>query len=249
MQLKVTFLGHSTVLVELDGERLLTDPILRSRVLHLRRRGEPVTAGQLGSLTGVLISHMHPDHFDPGSLRLLDRETPLIVPSGASGAARAAGFDRVSELAAGQGMRLGSLELSATPARHDGRRYPFGPPRPAIGFKIEGTQSVYFAGDTDLFGAMSELAPLDLALLPIWGWGARLGSGHLDPHSAAEALDLLRPRIAIPIHWGTLHPIGMRRRVRTRMLHDPPHDFARAAAEQAPAVEVRVLAPGESAEL
>jgi L-ascorbate metabolism protein UlaG (beta-lactamase superfamily) len=81
----------------------------------------------------------------------------------------------------------------------------------------------------------------------VWGWGPSLGSGHLDPERAAEALALLRPRLAVPIHWGTLFPrIVPDRRQR---LSDPPHELARAAARLAPDVEVRVLAPGEGIDL
>src|SRR5262249_60752921 len=80
---------------------------------------------------------------------------------------------------------------------------------PLLGDLIEPSTRVYFAGDTDLFGGMQELAPgLDVALLPVAGWGPRVGSGHLDPQRAAETLRLLRPRVAIPIHWGTYRRLG-----------------------------------------
>ena len=91
---------------------------------------------------------------------------------------------------------------------------------------------------------------LDAALLPVWGWGPTLGPGHLDPRAAADALRLLRPRLAIPIHWGTLFPIGLDRlRGKAGLLSDPPHDFAREAARLAPEVEVRLLQPGEATPL
>jgi L-ascorbate metabolism protein UlaG (beta-lactamase superfamily) len=100
-----------------------------------------------------------------------------------------------------------------------------------------------------LFDGMATLAPaLDLALLPIWGWGAKLGPGHLDPLDAARAVALLRPRIAVPVHWGTFLPIGMGRRLGAN-LHDPPHRFAQHAARLAPDVEVRILTPGETTSL
>jgi L-ascorbate metabolism protein UlaG (beta-lactamase superfamily) len=92
---------------------------------------------------------------------------------------------------------------------------------------------------------MEALAPLDVALLPVWGWGPSLGRGHLNPRTAAETLRLLRPRVAVPIHWGTYFPIGRG----GRRLADPPHEFARHAAELAPDVEVRVLKPGDGFEL
>jgi L-ascorbate metabolism protein UlaG (beta-lactamase superfamily) len=121
---------------------------------------------------------------------------------------------------------------------------------PALGFVLAGSRRAYFAGDTDLFPEMAELAAdeLDLALLPIGGWGPRLGAGHLDPRRAAEALRLIRPQVAVPIHWGVLHPIGVGR-LKLRYLTRPGEQFAAHAAELAPQVDVRLLEPGESLEL
>ena len=109
-----------------------------------------------------------------------------------------------------------------------------------------GSHRVYFAGDTDLFPEMATLADdLDVALIPIWGWGPTLGRGkHLDPEGAAQAVALLRPRIAVPIHWGTYHPLHMGLREVPSFLHQPPVRFVEAAAAAAPEVEVRVLEPG-----
>jgi len=108
---------------------------------------------------------------------------------------------------------------------------------------IAGTQSIYFAGDTDLFDEMATLGPIDLALLPVAGWGLRLPPGHLDPQRAAEALLRIQPRVAIPIHWGTYAPW------RAPAFDDTPaRTFAELAATKAPGVEVRVLRPGESYE-
>jgi L-ascorbate metabolism protein UlaG (beta-lactamase superfamily) len=108
---------------------------------------------------------------------------------------------------------------------------------------ISGPARLYFAGDTEVFDAMARLAPLDVALLPIWGWGPRLGRGHLDPRQAAQALRLLEPQLAIPIHWGTYQRIGLGGDHRT--LREPAERFKRFAAELAPKVAVRILAPGQ----
>ncbi len=107
------------------------------------------------------------------------------------------------------------------------------------------SERVYFAGDTDIFPEMSAIEGIDLALLPVWGWGPHLGPGHLNPDSAADALALLRPRAAVPIHWGTLWPLGMGR-VTPRRLSQPPIDFQRCAAEKAPEVTVLLTPPGET---
>ena len=109
-------------------------------------------------------------------------------------------------------MDLGGVQVDAVEALHSGFRPPLGPTAPAIGFVIRGTRSVYFAGDTDMFPGMADLGPIDLALIPVWGWGPTLGRGlHLDPLRAAEALRLIRPRAAVPIHWGTYWPHAMGR--------------------------------------
>ena len=232
--------------------RLLTDPVLRGRIGHLRRHGGAVERAALGRVDAVLVSHAHLDHLDVASLRVLAAPaTELIVPRGVDALVGGLGFGAVRQLAVGESARVaGAVDVTATPAAHGGRRHPLGPDHPAVGYLVAGSQRVYFAGDTDLFGEMAALAAggLDAALLPVWGWGPRLGPGHLDPRSAAEALALLRPRLAIPIHWGTLFPIGLDR-LRGHLLTDPPHRFAAAAARAAPEVEVRVLQPGGSTPL
>lgn len=238
------------MLIELGGVRLLTDPVLRSRLGHLRRHGPAVDPAVGERLDAVLLSHLHLDHLDLPSLRSLDPEIRLLVPRGAGDFVRQAGFANADELAAGDIVDVNGLSVGATPAVHARERRPLGgPAADAIGFTVRGERSLYFAGDTDLFPEMAELAPgLDLALLPVWGWGPTLGEGHLDPDEAAQAAALLRPRIAVPIHWGTLYPRGLAR-WRPEPLRDPPRRFAAQVAEVAPGVEVRVLQPGESLEL
>ena len=89
-------------------------------------------------------------------------------------------------------MAAGGIEVAATHAEHRPGRL-FDKRSEAIGYMLTGSQRVYFAGDTDLFSGMGDLgASLDVALLPVWGWGPTLGPGHLDPGKAAEALELLR---------------------------------------------------------
>src|SRR5438132_2243122 len=198
--LRSTWLGHSTVLLELDGVRLLTDPVLRRRVLHLRRVGVQADVRGLEGLDAALVSHLHYDHLDRRSLERLGRSLRLVVPAGAGSLLRRRGFARVSEVEVGDQLTIGPLKVRVTHAEHDGRRGPFGRSAPAVGYLVTGSGSVYFAGDTDLFDGMRDLAPgLDLALLPVAGWGPRLPAGHLDPRRAAQALVRLRPRVAVPI--------------------------------------------------
>jgi len=249
---RVTYVGHATLLVEVGGVRMLTDPVLGGRVAHLRRHGGAVDADSLGDLDAVLVSHAHLDHLHVASLRRLAAKRPqptLVLARGLRRHVAKLGFERVVELRAGERTEVAGLGLVATHADHDARRHPLGPPAEAVGYLIgSGDRRVYFAGDTDVFGEMATLAEnLDTALLPVWGWGPTLGPGHLDPRRAAEALGLLRPRVAIPIHWGTLFPFALDRlRGKAPLLSDPPREFARAAARLAPDVEVRVLQPGEA---
>ena len=127
-------------------------------------------------------------------------------------------------------------------------RLPFGVRAEPLGYVIEGGgRSVYFAGDTDVFDEMAELAPVDVALLPIWGWGPTMGPGHMDPARAPPRRPaLLGARVAIPIHWGTYYPIHLGLRGPPGFLTTPPALFEQAVRERAPGTEVRVLRPGES---
>ena len=241
---RLTYVGHATVLVEMDGVRVLTDPVLRQQVGLLQRCAPAIDPACWQGIDAVLISHLHHDHLDRASLELLGKDVRLIVPPGAGPLLRSWGFRQIEELPAGRSTVLDSISVEATPAAHSGFRPPFGPTAACLGFVLRGSRQVYFAGDTDLFPDMQSLATgLDVALLPVWGWGPTLGPGHLDPYRAAVALTLLRPRCAVPVHWGSLAPVGMRW-LRPALRREPPIAFARHAAEIAPAVEVCVVPPG-----
>jgi L-ascorbate metabolism protein UlaG (beta-lactamase superfamily) len=248
MTARITYLGHATVLVEIAGARLLTDPILRRAVFGgiIRRAG---ATPEVHSPDAVLLSHQHADHLDLPSLRSLGTATEIIAPRGAGKRLRKGGMSAVRELEAGDSEAVGGAKVIATPAVHDGRRLPFGPAIEALGYEIRGSGArIYFAGDTDLFDEMTDLAGVDIALLPIGGWGTKVGEGHLDPERAARAAAMIRPRVAIPIHWGTMLRADLHRR--RRDAHAPPaEEFRARMAELAPATEAEVLAPGESFEL
>ncbi len=242
----LTWLGHSTLLLEIDGTRLLTDPVLGHRIGPLVRVAPGTAVPE--RIDGVLLSHLHPDHTDLRSLRRLDPCVPVIAPSPAGRWLRGHGVRDVRELASGEETMLGTVRVRATPARHDHRRHPLGPKADPVGFVVSGSRSVYFAGDTDLFAEMEQLrGSVDVALLPVAGWGPTLGPGHLDPERAAQAAALIAPSVAIPIHWGTFVLLHLARRPVDHQR--PAREFAAAVARLAPAVEVRLLAPGERTEL
>lgn len=246
---RLTFLGHSTVLLEVDDLRILTDPVLRDGLGPVRRQTRAVLPELFADLDAVFISHGHHDHLDPPSLRAIPGRPTVIVPRGFGAMAAKANLGPVEEVAPGDRLTIDRVHLAIVEARHSGRREPFGPSGPATGCVIAGSRTIYFPGDTDVFPAMADLAgTLDVALLPVWGWGPTIGEGHMDPGRAAEAAALLRPRLAIPIHWGTFYPAGLRRVV-PRPFEDPGSAFEAAAAKAAPGVAVRILAPGDSMDL
>ncbi len=233
----------------MDGTRLLTDPILRKRVGPLVRHGPVPGPATTAAIDAVLISHLHHDHTDLASLRRLDRGTRLIVQAGSRRFFEHHGFRDPTELAPGESAQVGAVTVTGVEADHDGGKRRFAEDAPAIGYHLAGRRRVYFAGDTDYFPGMENLdSNLDLALLPIWGWGPNIGIGHLDPVGAARAAAALSPRVAVPIHWGTLYPFGLRR-LREGPLRRPPEKFAAAVRDLAPQVEARVLSPGESTPL
>ena len=248
-RLSLDFIGHSALVIDLDGVRLLTDPVTRGRVGPLRRV-EPVPArDRLRGVDAVLISHLHWDHLDVPSLRDLGRDTPMLVPAGAGPWMGSAGFTDVREMAVGASVDVGGVVVRAVPAVHSGYRPPLGPTAPPLGFVVRGSHSVYFAGDTDLFEGMGRLGePIDLALIPVWGWGPTLGRGlHLDPLRAAQSLRLIRPRAAVPIHWGTYWPHALGRVFPERLV-EPPAAFVEYAAELAPDVQTVPTAVGDMVE-
>jgi len=246
---RVTWWGHATVLIS-DGARILTDPLLGTRIAHLvRRQGSSPQQRDL-DVDLVVLSHLHADHLHLPSLRLLPRGTRVLVPKGGGRLLRRLPV-QVEEVVEGDVIASGRATVTAVPAVHDGARWPgSGTRAAALGYVVRGSASTYFAGDTGLFPALADVpantgGPLDLALLPVWGWGPWLRGQHLDPVLGAAALALLCPRVAVPVHWGTLWPRGLAR-IRSGVFHGAGQAFADHARQAGGATEVRVLAPGSS---
>ncbi|WP_392673964.1 MBL fold metallo-hydrolase [Streptomyces sp. LN785] len=252
MPVEVTWWGHATCTIEDSGVRVLTDPLFARRFAHLRRRRGALPGPEAAVADVVLVSHLHSDHLHLPSLARLPPGSRLIVPAGAMRSVpglrmlRRARRLRITEVAAGDEVRAGAVRVRAVPALHDGRRLPVGPHRsPALGYVVEGEARTYFAGDTGLFDGMAEaIGPVDVALLPVGGWGPFLGPSHLDAGRAAQALVRLAPCSAVPVHYGTYWPIGMDG-IRPHEFHAPGDEFVRQAALLAPDVKVHRLDHGE----
>ncbi len=231
----VTWVGHATALLDLDGHRVLTDPLVTKRVAHLRRR-RPDPAPETYDVDTVLLSHVHLDHLHLPSLRRLRPSAHVVTPAGSGHLLRKAGFADVSEVGVGDQIRSGPVDVTVVPAAHKHGRGPHSRVRAEpVGFVVEGGgHRVYFPGDTDLFPGMADLGRIDVALLPIWGWGSTLGPGHLNPERAGTAVDIIKPGLVLPVHYGTYAPENGRRGLPswfgeppaafTQALHDLGHD-------------------------
>lgn len=258
MSLRLAWLGHSTTVLDVQGVRLVTDPLLTRHPGPLRRRGDAPDGRSWRETDGVLLSHLHHDHAHLPSLRLLPG-VPVVTGAENAGWLRARGISPVVGLAgddwAGIGARQGeaAVRVRLTPAVHGSRPMPHRP-NGAHGHLVRaGEHTIWVAGDTELFSQMADLprlagAPIDLAVVPISGWGPRLSAGHMDADRAARACALVGARAAVPVHWGTLHLPGGRHLPRGWM-DRAAAGFAGALRRYAPGCQAVVLHRGESVAL
>jgi L-ascorbate metabolism protein UlaG (beta-lactamase superfamily) len=243
----VVWLGHSTVVLDVDGRRLVSDPLLRRHAGLLRRRGDKPARALWDDADVVLLSHLHHDHADLRSLGMLPADSPIVTaPDNARWLRRhgLAGFAPAD----GAWLDVGAestVSVALCPAVHHSRPMPHRPSA-ATGHVVRSRAgTVWLAGDTSVFAQMTRIpvqagSPIDLAVVPISGWAPRLSGGHMGPLDAARACALVGARWAIPVHWGTLHTPGGRNFPRGWM-DKPAADFVTAMAEQAPGC--RVLVP------
>lgn len=243
--MELTWAGHASVLLDSGTTRIVTDPLLTRRVAHLRRR-VALPHADTADVDAVLLSHAHLDHLHLPSLKRIRRDAQMFTPAGTGHLLRSTGFTDVTEVSVGDRVAAGDTQIEVVPAAHSHKRGPHSrvEARP-VGYVVDdGSHRVYFPGDTDLFDGMTELRAIDTALLPIWGWGSTLGTGHLDPTRAAAATDLIRPRRVVPIHWGTYSPEDGRRRTPT-WFETPPARFEAALTDRRLDGLLTVVRPGE----
>lgn len=251
MGISLTWLGHSTVVLDMDGVRLVTDPLLRRHNGVLRRRGPRPDPGSWAGAHAVLLSHLHHDHAEVASLRMLGHLPVLTsVPNAAWVVGKGLEGRGVAE---GEWVPVGPADdvaVRLVHAEHHSRPMPHRP-NEAHGHLVRGPSGVvWLAGDTDLHPAMAGLAetagaPVDLAVVPVGGWGPRLSAGHMGPDEAAVACRTSGARAAVPVHWGTLHVPGGARLPRGWMDVAGPR-FAGALAGEAPDCTAHVLGLGGS---
>ena len=247
--LAVTWWGHATATVEIAGIRVATDPVLVDRLFHLRRYGVTPRA-EAGHADLILLSHLHGDHIHLRSLRRFDHQVPIVAPHGARRLLRRLGLEDVRTVAPGDVLEVAGTTIEVLPATHDDRRSPVSQVRgPALGFRVAaGGRSFWFPGDTGLRDDMAQVPPVDLALVPVGGWGPTLGPLHMDPDEGAEAVRRVGARWAVPVHWGTFWPVALSRITparHTTLFVTPGPRFAQALPVTAPEVVPLLLGHGE----
>ena len=254
MTITLTWLGHATVVVDMDGVRIVADPLLRRHNGILRRRGVVPEGAAWAGADAVLLSHLHHDHAEVGSLRMLDGAPVLTAPQNAVWVSKKGLVGR--GLGEGEWVPVGTagdVTVRLVPAVHHSRPMPHRP-NAANGHLVRGPSGVvWLAGDTDLYPEMAsqpELAgsPVDVAVVPIGGWGPRLSPGHMGPKQAATACRIVAARSAVPVHWQTLHVPVAGRFPRGWMDLAGPR-FVEALTHEAPSCRPLVLDIGSSATL
>jgi L-ascorbate metabolism protein UlaG (beta-lactamase superfamily) len=252
--LELTWLGHSTTVIDMASVRLVTDPILRRHNPPLRRRGPAPTEASWEGADGVLLSHLHHDHADLPSLRRL-RGVPVYTAAANARWLRRRGLDGIP-LEVGEWVPVGQgggVEVTLVDAVHHSRRMPHRP-NAANGHLVRSTWgTVWVAGDTAVYDGIADLprvagTPIGLAVVPVGGWGARLSAGHMGPREAAEACAMAGAAAAVPVHWGTLYAPWLPDLPRGWM-HRPGPEFAAALAQAAPGCSFVAVTPGEKATL
>jgi L-ascorbate metabolism protein UlaG (beta-lactamase superfamily) len=247
----VTWWGHASVTVEMRGVRIGVDPLLADRLIHLRRRG--ASPGEEASQADVVvISHLHGDHLHLPSLRRFGPGLTLVLPKGGEPVVKSLVDLDLRAVVPGDVIEVAGARIEVLEAAHDGSRSGKVPSRisgPALGFRVEaGSRSFWFPGDTELHDAMSKVAPVDLALVPIGGWGPTLGDGHMSPEHGAESVGRVGATWSIPVHWGTFWPVGLERlmpRNHHNLFVTPGETFTKAVRDQHIATEVVMPESGE----
>jgi L-ascorbate metabolism protein UlaG (beta-lactamase superfamily) len=256
--LRVTYIGHATLLIEVAGKRLLTDPNFDPALgKFLARVSAPGIALQaLPKLDAILLTHAHADHLSFDSLDALPDDIPLYAPGPVAKWLRKQGYSHAEGIDAGEALDIGGISLHAASATHKGNRYGVDRWRSATNMYLLDTKTVscFFAGDTALTPTTTHLVEqavstegrsLDLALLPIghapW-WKPGFRKGHLTSNDALTLFERLKARYFIPYHWGTFNHVTSTAfdaidRLRSTLQGHPLHPF------------VKILEPGTTFEL
>lgn len=215
--LRITWFGHSSLLVELEGKRLLLDPVWSERCSPTRFTGPkrfhpvPIALAELPKVDAVLISHDHFDHLDHATIVELAKQKPLfVVPLGVGAHLEYWGIDPtlIRELDWWQEAAVDGVRLVATPARHFSGRGLGADQTLWAGWAMIGAQRrAYYSGDTAMFEGFRQigerLGPFDATMIESGAYDAMWADVHLGPEQAVAAHRAVRGNVLFPVHWGT----------------------------------------------
>lgn len=253
VDLGVTFIGHSSFLLQLGGKRILIDPVLATRLIVLRRQRRPGIAWQgMPGINLVLLTHAHMDHLNVASLRRVVRQTrsltghapDVVVPRGVEDLVRGIGFRSIQGMSWWDEISIAGLQVTMTPARHWGARMFRDTHRGYGGYVIQGGgHRVYHSGDTAYFEGFREvgrrLRP-DVALLPIGAYYPdSYRAVHTSPEEALRGFLEAGAKWMVPMHFGTF-------RLGREPMGEPPVRLMAEARRLGVADRVRVLEEGET---
>lgn len=227
----VTWIGHASFLIQVEGLNILIDPIFGNWVKGIKRMRYPgVELGDLPPIDLVLVTHAHFDHLDRRTLREVARRQPIVVPFEVGNLVDDLGFGWVQELNTWDSFEFGPIRVTLTPCFHWGARMLHDSYRGFGGFIIEvAGRVIYHCGDTAFFEGFHEIGrrfPIDVALLPIGAYEPpSQRTVHMNPEEALVAFEQLGARFMVPMHYGTF-------RLSYEPLDEPPRRLLAAAQER-----------------